>query len=97
MNRLKEVRKNKGYTLTAVATIVGIASNTLSRYETGKREPKLKMWQKLANVYGVSTPYLQGIDEDVYEFKFSTKKEVIDFIHEIMKAQNVKLEDIQNE
>ena len=27
----------------------------------------------------------------------ATKKEAIDFIHKIMKAQNIKLEDIQNE
>lgn len=97
MNRLKEVRKEKGYTLAAVAIIAGIANNTLSRYETGKREPKLEMWQKLADIYGVSVPYLQGTDKDVYQFKFSTKQEAIDFIHKIMKAQNIKLEDIPNE
>lgn len=97
MNRLKEVRKEKGYTLAAAAIIAGIANNTLSRYETGKREPKLEIWQKLADIYGVSVPYLQGTDEDVYQFKFATKQEAIDFIHEIMKAQNIKLEDISDE
>lgn len=97
MNRLKEVRKKKGLSLQQVADAVGLGNNTISRYETGKREPKLEMWQKLADIYGVSVPYLQGIDEDVYEFKFSTKQDVIDFIHEIMKAQNIKLKDIPDE
>ncbi|WP_281681164.1 helix-turn-helix domain-containing protein [Lactobacillus gallinarum] len=97
MNRLKEVRKEKGYTLAAVAIIAGIANNTLSQYETGKREPKLEMWQKLADIYGVSVPYLQGIDNEIYDLKFPTEQEAVDFIHEIMKAQNIKLEDIQNE
>lgn len=40
--------------------MIGIPSNTLSRYETGKREPKLETWEKLANFWGVSVPYLQG-------------------------------------
>ena len=97
MNRLKEVRKKKGLSLQQVADAVGVGNNTISRYETGKREPKLEMWQKLADIYGVSVPYLQGTDEDVYQFKFATKQEAIDFIHEIMKAQNIKLEDISDE
>ena len=97
MNRLKEVRKEKGYTLAAVAIIAGIANNTLSQYETGKRKPKLEMWQKLADIYGVSVPYLQGIDEEIYDLKFPTKKEAIDFIHKIMKIQNIKLKEINDD
>ena len=33
--------------------------------------------------------------EEIYTFKFESKQEAIDFIHKIMKAQNIKLEDIQ--
>ena len=97
MNRLKEVRKKKGLSLQQVADVVGVGNNTISRYETGKREPKLEMWQKLADIYGVSVPYLQGIDKEIYDLKFPTKQEAIDFIHQIMKAQNIKLEDIPDE
>lgn len=97
MNRLKEIRKKKGLSLQQVADAVGLGNNTISRYETGKREPKLEMWQKLADIYGVSVPYLQGIDKEIYDLKFPTKQEAIDFIHQIMKAQNIKLEDITDE
>ena len=97
MNRIKEVRKKKGLSLQQVADAVGVGNNTISRYETGKREPKLEMWQKLADIYGVSVPYLQGIDKEIYDLKFPTKQEAIAFIHEIMKAQNIKLEDISDE
>ena len=41
---------------------MGLATNTISRYETGKREPKLETWKKLANFFGVSVPYIQGIE-----------------------------------
>lgn len=44
--------------------MIGMPSNTLSQYETGKREPKLKTWEKLANFWEVSVPYLQGFIDD---------------------------------
>lgn len=97
MNRLKELRQKNNLTLKELAQKIGMANNTLSQYETGKREPKLETWQALADFFNVSVPYLQGIDEGIYDLKFPTKAEAIAFIHKIMKAQNIKLEDIQNE
>ena len=62
-NRLKEIRQKNSLTLEKMGEKVGIAKNTLSRYESGKREPKLEVWQKLADLFNVSVPYLQGLDE----------------------------------
>lgn len=62
MNRIKELREEKGYTLDDVAKAIGLANNTISQYENGKREPKLETWQKLSIFFGVSVPYLQGIE-----------------------------------
>ena len=97
MNRLKELRQKNNLTLKELGQKIGMANNTLSQYETGKREPKLETWQALADFFNVSVPYLQGIDEGIYDLKFPTKAEAIAFIHKIMKAQNITLEDIQNE
>ena len=97
MNRLKELRQKNNLTLKELGQKIGMANNNLSQYETGKREPKLETWQALADFFNVSVPYLQGIDEGIYDLKFPTKAEAIAFIHKIMKAQNIKLEDIQNE
>lgn len=97
MNRIKELRKKNNYTLADVASALNVGTNTISRYETGKREPKLETWQALADFFNVSVPYLQGIDEIPSDLNFSTKQEAIDFIHKIMKAQNIKLEDITDE
>ena len=97
MNRLKKKKKKNNLTLKELGQKIGMANNTLSQYETGKREPKLETWQALADFFNVSVPYLQGIDEGIYDLKFPTKAEAIAFIHKIMKAQNIKLEDIQNE
>lgn len=62
-NRLTELRKKRGYTLADVGKALGVGTNTISRYETGKREPKLETWQKLADFFGVSVQYLQGISD----------------------------------
>lgn len=61
-NRIKELREEKGLTLEKLGEKVDIAKNTLSRYESGNREPKLKVWQKLADYFNVSVPYLQGFE-----------------------------------
>lgn len=97
MNRIKELREKNNLTLRGLGKEINMSSSRISQYETGKREPKLETWQKLATFFNVSIPYLQGIDERIYNLKFPTKAEAIAFIHEIMKAQNIKLEDIPDE
>ena len=62
-NRIAELRKEKGLTLQQVADAIGVGNNTISRYETGKREPKLETWLKLADFFGVSVSYLQGVSD----------------------------------
>lgn len=63
-NRLREVRNKTNLTLSSYSRMIGIPSDTLRKYEVGEREPKLKTWEKLANFWEVSVPYLQGyVDE----------------------------------
>ena len=64
-NRIKELRQKNSLTLEKLGEKVDIAKNTLSRYESGKREPKLEAWQQLADYFGVSVPYLQGFEIQV--------------------------------
>ncbi len=61
-NRIRELRKQKGKTLDQMQDETGIKRGTLNNYENGKTEPKLKIWQKLADYFGVSVGYLQGIE-----------------------------------
>lgn len=60
MNRLKELRKEKGLTLDEIQSEIGINRGTYNNYENGKTEPKPETWQALADFFGVSVPYLQG-------------------------------------
>ena len=60
MNRLKELRKEKGLTLGEIQSKTGINRGTYNDYENGTTEPKLETWQALADYFNVSVPYLQG-------------------------------------
>ncbi len=65
LNRLKELREKNHLTLRKLGEKVNMSSSRLSQYETKRREPKLDTWQKLADYFGVSVPYLQGINIDI--------------------------------
>lgn len=63
MNRIKEIRQEKNLSQTDIAKALGVTRQAISLYEKGDREPKLETWQKLADFFGVSVPYLQGISD----------------------------------
>lgn len=64
LNRLRELRKEQGLTLDQVAKANNIANATISRYEHGVQEPKLWMWEQLANFFHVTPQYLVGWTDD---------------------------------
>ena len=71
-NRIKEIRQEKKLTLKEVSSQLEqnnlkISPDALAKYERGDREPKLETWQKLADFFGVSVPYLQGLDQIWYQ------------------------------
>ncbi|MBE5059076.1 helix-turn-helix transcriptional regulator [Lactobacillus crispatus] len=63
MNRIKQLRKEKGLSQAQLAKEVGISNQIISFYENNKREPKIETWQALADFFKVSVPYLQGIED----------------------------------
>jgi len=56
--RLKELRKKKKLSQLRLATELNTTQNTISRYETGEREPGIKDLIKLADYFNVSIDYL---------------------------------------
>ena len=65
MNRLKQLRTSNNLTLKQLSQKLDnkISPDALAKYERGEREPKIDKWQILAKYFGVSVPYLQGIDD----------------------------------
>lgn len=62
-NRILELRQKNKISQSEVAKALNITRQAVSLYERGEHEPKLKTWQKLADFFGVSVPYLQGFME----------------------------------
>ncbi len=56
--RLKEIRKSKGISQLKLAMDLNTNQNTISRYETGEREPGIAELIKLADYFNVSIDYL---------------------------------------
>ncbi|HET6479314.1 MAG TPA: XRE family transcriptional regulator [Actinoplanes sp.] len=58
--RLRELRLRRGITLTALAATTGIPISTLSRLESGKRKPSLRLLLPLAKAYGTPLDEIIG-------------------------------------
>jgi transcriptional regulator with XRE-family HTH domain len=58
--RLKQLRRNRRITLTALAGTTGISKSTLSRLETGHRRPTLELLLALSHAYRVPLDDLVG-------------------------------------
>lgn len=61
--RLKELRNKKGISQLRLATELNTTQNTISRYETGEREPGIDELIKIADYFNVSVDYLIGRTE----------------------------------
>lgn len=58
--RLKELRKEHGYTQAEVAERIGFTRSAYTNMEIGIREITVDTLDKLASLYGVTTDYLLG-------------------------------------
>ena len=56
--RLRELRKARGISQLKLAMDLNTNQNTISRYESGEREPGISELVKLADYFGVSVDYL---------------------------------------
>ena len=60
MNRIRQLRKERGLSITKLAEAIGISYQSLQRYEAGKRDPNMQVLTKLADFFNVSVDYLVG-------------------------------------
>ncbi len=58
--RLKELRKERGISQVKLAMDLCTNQNTISRYETGEREPGIAELIRIADYFNVSLDYLVG-------------------------------------
>lgn len=97
MNRLKELRKEKGLTQQELAHEIGTTKLTVSNWENEKHVIKSDKAQSLADYFGVSVGYLLGFEQQLINDNENTRlnKEFSELNHAVAKANllDVIIED----
>ena len=64
MDRLKELRKKRGYTQTRMQMLTGIDQSDYSKIESGKRYYTFEQCKRIALALDTSMDYLAGLTDD---------------------------------
>lgn len=89
--RISELRKQAGMSQFQLAKVLDIATSTLGMYETGKREPSLKVMNRIANYFNVTTDYLLGRPEQ--KQKKTDKLTVEEALSHVMSYDGKKIHE----
>lgn len=60
MNRINELRKEQGMKQLALAELLKVSQQTVSRYEKGERDLDTDAIRRLCEIFGVTADYLLG-------------------------------------
>ena len=75
MTRIKELRKQKGYTQVKIQMMTGIDQSDYSKIESGKRYLTFEQCRKLAIALGTSMDYLAGLTDETKAYPRSAELE----------------------
>lgn len=74
MNRLKELRREKGYTQLKMQLLTGIDQSDYSKIENGKRFYTFEQCRRIALALDTSMDYLAGLTDEKTPYpRFSDK------------------------
>ncbi|MBP3305078.1 MAG: helix-turn-helix transcriptional regulator [Oscillospiraceae bacterium] len=74
MSRIKQLRKEKGYTQVKVQMLTGIDQSDYSKIESGKRYFTFEQCRKLALALDTSMDYLAGLTDEKTPYPRSTSE-----------------------
>ena len=69
--RLKTIRKQKGYTQVSLAEKLEVSKGTVAMWETGKRTPDFETLINLSDLFDVRTDYLLGNSDNNSSIKLT--------------------------
>ena len=85
-NKIMELRKKKGLSQENLAELVGVARQTISKWELGETSPDLKQAKELSNVFKVSLDELVSNDiKDILIEKTSNTEKLAGLILKLIK------------
>ena len=73
MTRIKELRKEKGFTQVKIQMLTGIDQSDYSKIESGKRYLTFEQCRKLAIALDTSMDYLAGLTDEKKPYPRNTQ------------------------
>src|SRR5699024_4999694 len=92
--RLKECRNERGWTQEGISKMLSIKRPRYAKYETGENEPDYATLIKLADLFGVSTDYLLGRDEDGLDNQSNDATYLLFALNNHLKDLEINVKDI---
>ena len=98
MNRLKELRKEKGMSQIALAKELGVSYRTLQYWENGESNIKPVHLKTLCEIFDVDAPYLLGYNtvKNETNIKVSVLDEALEKLREINNMLSVENDEGPN-
>ena len=111
--RLRDLRRQNGYTIEQFATKIGVAKSTIGYYENENRMPDIEVLSRICDEFNVPADYMlgrtntaavKGKKKDVCELTGLSDK-AADFLYDLLKHQrygtldklNYLIEDFAND
>ncbi|MCW8645245.1 helix-turn-helix domain-containing protein [Streptococcus macedonicus] len=98
MNRLKELRKEKGMSQIALAKELGVSYRTWQNWENGVSSIKPVHLKKLCEIFDVDVPYLLGYNnvKNETDIKVSVLDEALEKLRAINNMVSVESDEDPN-
>ena len=64
MNRLKELREEKGYSQVELSKLLEMEQTNYSKYERGNRSIGIKTLKSLCQIYNISADYILELTDE---------------------------------
>lgn len=97
-DRLKWLREKSGLTQKFAAEKIGVKNNTLSSYESAKRQPDFTTLKKLADLYEVTIDYIitgnenSNSSDEMWQEFLNPKTQI--FFKDLQNAPEEKIEEL---
>jgi transcriptional regulator with XRE-family HTH domain len=92
LNRIKELRKERGLTQAGLAAVFKVSPRTIGFYETSQRNPDTETLKKLADFFEVSIDYLLGHGNLRNPYKLEEKQ-----VPQVFDSKHLYDEDLPEE
>ena len=87
-NRLKVLRKEKGLTQADLAKVLNTNQSQYGKYENGKTNLSIENAKILAEYFGVSIPYLLGLDDNPVLVNPGSAKEIFKGFAKVLQGKS---------